>query len=45
VAGAPLTHEVRLTVRSAGDDEALEAAVAAVRSAARALPALSGGDP
>ncbi|MFG2037006.1 hypothetical protein [Dactylosporangium sp. NPDC048998] len=42
---APLTHEVRLTVRAAGDAEAVDAAVAAVQSAARALPALAGGDP
>ncbi|GAA2381800.1 LysR family transcriptional regulator [Dactylosporangium salmoneum] len=45
-AAAPLTDEVRLTVRPAGGDErAVEDAAAAVRSAVRALPALAGGDP
>ncbi|GAA4246609.1 LysR family transcriptional regulator [Dactylosporangium darangshiense] len=43
--GAALTHEVRLSVRPSLDDEAVEAAATALQAAARALPALSGGDP
>jgi hypothetical protein len=36
---------VRLSVRPGLDDEAVEAAATALQAAARALPALSGGDP
>ena len=43
--GAALTYEVRLSIRPAADDEAVDAAVAALQAAARALPALGGGDP
>ncbi|WP_432987139.1 hypothetical protein [Dactylosporangium sp. CA-233914] len=39
---APLTYEVHLHVRPGGPDDVVEAAIAAVRSAARALPALGG---
>ncbi|MGI5244510.1 hypothetical protein [Dactylosporangium sp. CA-139066] len=43
--GAALTYEVRLSTRPVPDDDAVDAAVAALQAAARALPALSGGDP
>ncbi|WP_432836485.1 hypothetical protein [Dactylosporangium sp. CA-092794] len=46
VLDGPLTHEVRLTVRrGAEDDEAVPAAIVALQSAVRALPALAGGNP
>jgi DNA-binding transcriptional LysR family regulator len=40
--GGLLTYDVRLHVRAEADAEGLEAAVAALQAAARALPALSG---
>ncbi|MFI5907438.1 hypothetical protein [Dactylosporangium sp. NPDC051541] len=42
VADAPLTFEVHLTVRPGAADDAVEAAAAAVQTAARALPHLGG---
>jgi DNA-binding transcriptional LysR family regulator len=42
VAEAPLTFDVQLSIRPGGPDEAVEAAIAAVQTAARALPHLGG---